>query len=67
MTSWAEGAPCLDQKALAWRWGVSVRTLEGWRLRRKGPPYLKLGRRVVYPLEGILEFEQAQLRPMRTD
>lgn len=28
--------------------GVSVKTLQLWRHQRKGPDYLKLGRRVLY-------------------
>lgn len=28
--------------------GVSVKTLQLWRHKRKGPDYLKLGRRVFY-------------------
>lgn len=33
---------------LAQRLGVSPRTLEHWRLNQQGPPYVRVGRRVVY-------------------
>jgi hypothetical protein len=51
----------LDQKGLADRWQVSPRTLEQWRWQGKGPRYLKLGGRVVYPLVEIEAFEAASL------
>jgi hypothetical protein len=41
--------------------GFSPRTLEGWRRRGEGPPYLKFGRRVKYRLEDIEAFKAAQL------
>jgi excisionase family DNA binding protein len=28
--------------------GVSSRTVEGWRLKSQGPPYTRLGGRIVY-------------------
>jgi predicted DNA-binding transcriptional regulator AlpA len=38
----------LDARAVA-RWlGVSARTLAAWRLRRQGPPYVRVGRLVRY-------------------
>ena len=33
--------------------GVSERTLENLRQRGDGPPFAKIGRRVVYPLAGL--------------
>jgi hypothetical protein len=34
----------------------SVQTLRNWRHLRKGPPYVKLGRRVVYRMEDLLDY-----------
>jgi hypothetical protein len=51
----------LNQKELATRWSMSCRTLEAWRTRRKGPPYLKLGGRIAYRLVDIEQFEQERL------
>ncbi len=51
----------LNQRQLADRWGVSTRTLEGWRWRGEGPTYLKLGGRVVYRLEDVQQFEAQHL------
>lgn len=43
------------------RWGnvISRGTLANWRSKRVGPPYVKLRARVVYPVNGVLEYEQA--------
>lgn len=50
----------LNENELAERWGVSSKTLQRWRTERRGPPYLKLSKRVTYPLEDILAFETSQ-------
>lgn len=54
----------LNQRQLAARWGVSVRTLERWRSHRQGPPFLKLGGHVTYRVEDIENFEIAQRQEM---
>lgn len=48
----------LHQEDLARRWRVSPRTLECWRYERSGPPFLKVGGRVVYRLSDIEAFER---------
>jgi hypothetical protein len=50
----------LNQIELSRRWKLSHRTLERWRWLGKGPPYLKIGGRVVYELSAIESFEAAQ-------
>lgn len=52
----------LCQKQLARRWGISHRTLESWRYRGIGLPYLKLGGRIIYRLEEIEAYEARQTR-----
>lgn len=37
----------LSQREVAMRLGVSARTVEGWRARGVGPPYLRLSARAV--------------------
>lgn len=37
----------LPQREIARRFNVSERTLEGMRLRREGPPFVRIGARVV--------------------
>ena len=56
------GSGFLLQAELARRWRLSVRTLEKWRSSGRGPPYLKLGGRVVYRNEDILAYETVHLR-----
>ncbi len=55
----------LNQIELSRRWNISHRTLERWRWTGEGPPYLKLGGRVLYRLSDIEAFEQSQLRRAR--
>ncbi len=41
----------LNELELADRWGMSNKTLQRWRSEGRGPKYLKLSKRVGYPLE----------------
>ena len=52
----------LNQTELAARWNISHRTLERWRWTGEGPPYIKIGGRVVYRQEDIEAYEAEQLR-----
>jgi hypothetical protein len=52
----------LNQIDLARRWRVSERTLERWRWLKQGPPYLKIGGRVVYRRDQIENYEAAQAK-----
>lgn len=51
----------LNENELAQRWGVSPKTLQRWRTEGRGPRYLKLSRRVSYPLDAVVEFERYAL------
>lgn len=37
---------------------ISVRTLSNWRNLGSGPPYTKLGGKVLYPLDRLVEWER---------
>jgi hypothetical protein len=50
-----------NQVQLSRRWSLSPRTLERWRWLKAGPPYLKIGGRVVYRLEDVEDYEINQL------
>lgn len=52
----------LNEIELAKRWGVSPKTLQRWRTENRGPAYLKLSKRVTYPIEDIVAFEASQKR-----
>jgi predicted site-specific integrase-resolvase len=56
----------LRQIELADRWKISPRTLERWRWIGAGPPYLKIGGRVLYRIEDIERYEHQQRRPSGT-
>lgn len=43
---------------LASRWKLSHQTLANWRHAGKGPPFIRVGARVLYPTEGIEQFEK---------
>lgn len=48
----------LTGKELAIRWRLNNQTLANWRHAGKGPPYIRVGARVLYPIEGIHAFER---------
>lgn len=51
----------LSENELAQYWGVSPKTLQRWRTEGRGPNYLKLSKRVLYPLAEIRIFESKAL------
>lgn len=48
----------LTSKEVADRWRLSDQTLANWRHAGKGPPFIRVGSRVLYPIEGIQSFEK---------
>lgn len=52
----------LTQSELATRWQVSMRTVEGWRLRGVGPIYVRIEGRVRYRQADITAYEAAGRR-----
>jgi hypothetical protein len=56
-----------SQKQLASRWGISQRTLEAWRWRGQGPPFLKIGGRCLYRWQDVKAFEAERLRTRTGD
>lgn len=47
----------LNEIELAARWGMSPKTLQRWRTINVGPEYLKLGKKVMYPLADVEDYE----------
>ena len=45
-----------------WRDQVTASTLANWRSERKGPPYVKIGGRVLYPLADVVAYETQSRR-----
>ncbi|MEM8595020.1 MAG: helix-turn-helix domain-containing protein [Pseudomonadota bacterium] len=50
----------LTERELARHWRVSPRTLQRWRDAGTGPPWFKIGGRVLYAHDDILAFEQGR-------
>lgn len=48
----------LTPKEVAGRWKLNPQTLANWRALGKGPPYSKIGTKVLYPIEGIHAYER---------
>jgi hypothetical protein len=40
---------------------IPRRTIEYWRYNKKGPPFIKIGRRVLYPLSGVIAWERKRM------
>lgn len=53
------GGDFLTPDQLSARWGgcVTPSTLKMWRYRKKGPPYLKVGAKVLYRTAAIVVWE----------
>lgn len=56
----------LTAKELAHRWRLNNQTLANWRHARKGPPFVRVGSRVLYPIEGIYAFEKLDTQWLTT-
>jgi excisionase family DNA binding protein len=50
------GVRLLDQKEVAELLGVSTKTLEAWRCKRKGPKYFKIGRLARYTEAEVMKY-----------
>lgn len=48
----------MTPEQLATRWSVPTKTLGQWRWSGRGPKFLKLGKRIMYRMEDIHEFEK---------
>ena len=48
----------LNERELAERWGISIKTLQRWRCTALGPRFLKLGNRVGYRVEDVEQYER---------
>lgn len=49
-----------EEVSKRYRGAVSPGTLRNWRSKRVGPPFLKVGKSVLYPMEGLLAWERRQ-------
>jgi hypothetical protein len=54
----------LSPDQLLERWGnlVTKQTLGLWRRDGKGPMHMKIGNKVVYPIDFVIEYEQKAIK-----
>lgn len=57
----------LTSKEVADRWRLSDQTLANWRHAGKGPPFIRVGSRVLYPIEAINAFEKLSQQWLNTE
>lgn len=54
----AQQAEFLTPPELAQRWNLHLVTLATWRSQKRGPAFVKIGTRVLYPLDKVVEYER---------
>jgi excisionase family DNA binding protein len=65
-----EQSVAMTEHEVAHRLGISAATLRAWRMKRKGPRYVRFGRAVRYLRSDIDRFVEASLvedKPRSTD
>ena len=50
-----------EEVAERYRGEISVGTLRNWRAQPVGPPFMKIGKSVLYPVEGLDEWDKRNL------
>jgi len=50
-----------DEVAERYRGEISVGTLRNWRAQRVGPPFIKIGKSVLYPVQTLDEWDKENL------
>lgn len=48
----------ITTKELSKRWKINPNTIEHWRSAGFGPKFIRIGRKILYSLNSISEFEQ---------
>ncbi len=52
----------VDELVARWKGTIARSTLAGWRTRRRGPAFIKIGAKVLYPVKAVEEFEAKHVR-----
>jgi len=61
----AESVDCITEDDLARLGGVTLGTVEAWRKRGEGPPYIVFGNTILYPRPGLREHLGSRVRERR--
>jgi hypothetical protein len=60
-------AEYFTEEELAAEFKVTTRTLRLWRMQRRGPPWTKASRKIVYRRQGVYDWIKAQeIQPVRS-
>lgn len=51
----------ITPQELSSRWTIGTKTLSQWRWSGKGPQFLKLGKRIMYRMQDVENFEKESL------
>lgn len=51
-----------DDLVIRWKQTITVGTLANWRSKKRGPPFVKIGGKVLYPVAALLEWESKNVR-----
>lgn len=62
----AQSLDCMTEEDLCLLTGTTAGTTESWRKRGKGPAYVLVGNRYLYPRKAVAEFVHANVRERRT-
>ena len=61
----AQSMDCLPESDLCLLADVTPSTAEAWRKRGKGPAYILIGNRYLYPRTAVAEYLQSRVRERR--
>ncbi|MCF1467500.1 helix-turn-helix domain-containing protein [Agrobacterium vitis] len=50
-----------EEVAERYRGAISVGTLRNWRAMRMGPPFMKIGKAVLYPRQALEEWDRKHM------
>jgi hypothetical protein len=45
-----------------WAGAIHVQTLANWRNQGRGPAYVKVERKILYPIEAVEKYEKERMR-----
>lgn len=62
----AHSLDCIPEEDLCTLGKIAPATAEGWRKRGKGPSYILIGNRFLYPRKAVADFLQTLVRERRT-
>jgi hypothetical protein len=62
----ARSLDCIAEHDLCLLAKITPLTAESWRKRGKGPAYVLIGNRYLYPRQAVAEFVQSNVRERRT-